>query len=152
VGSDGKRDLDVVVRGTVEGVPFFVQIECKDWSEPVGIAVVDALDSKRRDLGADKAIIYSNSGFTEPALRKASRVGIDMASALKAGDELIRVTIQKHLVAKRLSIDTMRVVLHPRPGPELPDSWSKRVGLRVLANNNSTACHFGEPFIFRDRA
>jgi len=126
VGPDGRRDLDVEVRGTIEGAPFFVQIECKDWSEPVGIAVVDALDSKRRDLGADKAIIYSNSGFTEPALRKANRVGIEMASVLKAGDARVRVVVQKHLVAKRLSIDRMRLLLHPPPGLklELPDAWS----------------------------
>lgn len=125
VGPDGRRDLDVDVRGTIEGVPFFVQIECKDWSVPVGIAVVDALDSKRRDLGANKSIIYSNSGFTEPALRKASRVGIEMASALKAGDTRIHVEVHKELVAKRLSIDTFRVVVHPPPKyePGLPIGW-----------------------------
>jgi len=51
-----------------------VVIECKDWNRPIGIAFIDALDSKRRDLGASIAMICSNSGFTSDALRKAARV------------------------------------------------------------------------------
>jgi hypothetical protein len=67
-GPDGKRDCDVSVRGMRQGVPYFALVECKDWKKekPVGIGVVDALDSKRRDLNADLAVIYSNSGFTAP--------------------------------------------------------------------------------------
>lgn len=126
VGPDCRRDLDVEVRGTIEGRPYFVQIECKDWADVVGIAVVDALDSKRRDLGADLSIIYSNSGFTEPALRKAARVGIEMASALKANDNRIKVVVEKRLVAKRLSVDNMSAVLYPPPRNlhEVPEKWS----------------------------
>jgi hypothetical protein len=125
-GPDGRRDLDVEVRGTINGSPYFVQIECKDWAVPVGLGVVDALDSKRRDLAADRAIIFSNSGFTASALLKAARIGIEMASALKAGDKRIKVVIEKLLVAKRLSIDSMRAVLYPTPGqpPEFDDRWN----------------------------
>src|SRR5258705_5150682 len=61
-GPDGKRDLGGEVSGTIDGSPCFIVIECKDWSVPIGIGVVDALDSKRKDLNADQAIIYSNSG------------------------------------------------------------------------------------------
>lgn len=126
IGPDGRRDLDVEVRGTIEGRPHFIQIECKDWAEPVGIAVVDALDSKRGDFGADRAIIYSNSGFTEPAMKKAVRLDIGMASALKAGDNRVKIVVHKELVAKRLSVDQVRVVLHPptNTGTSLPDGWT----------------------------
>ena len=125
-GPDGKRDLDVEVRGTVDGISCFILIECKDWNDPVGIAVVDALESKRRDLNADKAIIYSNSGFTKPALRKASRVGICMASALNAGNKIIRFEIHKALIAKTLSVDRIKCELFS-PSPDqldLPNSWN----------------------------
>lgn len=124
-GPDGRRDLDVEVRGSVDGKPYFVHIECKDWAEPVGIAVVDALDSKRRDICADRAIIYSNSGFTDPALRKATRLDIGMASALKAGDKRVKGIIQKQLICKRLSVESMRVVLYPPSGiePRFPNGW-----------------------------
>jgi len=124
-GPDGRRDLDVEVRGTIDGAPCFVLIECKDWADPVGIAVVDALDSKRKDLNADRAVIYSNSGFTAPALRKASRVGIGLASALKAGDKRIRIVIERLVIAKQLSVDSLQATLYPRPGqePEAEHGW-----------------------------
>ena len=125
VGPDGRRDLDVEVRGSLDGADRFVLIECKDWTAPIGIAVVDALESKRRDLRADEAVIYSNSGFTVPALRKASRIGIGMASALRAGDHRVHGQVQKEFVAKALSVERLSATLYPRPGAdaEFPDSW-----------------------------
>ena len=125
VGPDGRRDLDVEVRGCLDGADRFVLVECKDWRNPVGIGVVDALDSKRRDLQADEAVIYSNSGFTEPALRKASRLGIGLASALRAGDRRVHGQVQKELVAKALSLERLSATLFPCPGAdaEFPDSW-----------------------------
>jgi hypothetical protein len=57
-GPDGKREIDVEVRGTVNGVAKFIFVECKDYThgktpKPVDITDIDELDSKRRDLGAD---------------------------------------------------------------------------------------------------
>jgi hypothetical protein len=80
---------------------------------------MDNLDSKRKDLEAYRAIIYSNSGFTAPALRKAARVGIETASALKAGDQRIKVMIERPLIAKALSVDSMRIKLYSPPGQAL---------------------------------
>src|SRR5262245_13116291 len=80
-GPDGQRELDVYVEGTVDGVRRRVQIECKDYdpsSRPIGIAVVDGLDSKHRDLGMDFSLLCSNAGFTSDAIRKASRLGIGL--------------------------------------------------------------------------
>jgi hypothetical protein len=92
-GPDGRRDCDVSVRGTRQCVPHFALIECKDWKkdQSVGIGVVDALDSKRRDLKADLAAIYSNSGFTAPAVQKARRININTFSAVATGDSCSRV-------------------------------------------------------------
>jgi hypothetical protein len=124
-GPDGRRDMDVEVRGTVNGAAYFALIECKDWKAPVGIKVVDALDSKRHDLNADRAIIYSNSGFTAPALRKAARVEIETFSALKAGDNSIRVVVERSFIAKELSVALTRIMLYPFPGETLgvDDGW-----------------------------
>lgn len=103
-GPDGRRDMDVSVRGTADGKPKFILIECKDWARPVGISTVDALDSKRKDLNATSAIIYSNSGFTGPALRKSARVGIETVSALATGDGRVRIQLHRELVAKKKAV------------------------------------------------
>lgn len=104
-GPDGAREIDVSVRGEIEGKHAFILIECKDWKKDVGIAEIDALDSKRGDVGADKTIIVSNSGFTKPALLKAQRVGIMCFSALVHGSDIVRFVLYREFVAKKLSVE-----------------------------------------------
>jgi hypothetical protein len=89
-GPDGRRDIDVLVEGALDGRPFRVLIECKDYNPDttgrVGIEYLDAIDSKRQDLAVDAAVICSNSGFTQDAIRKGKRKRIGLISILKAGD------------------------------------------------------------------
>jgi Restriction endonuclease len=96
-GPDGRRDLDVVIRPK-DADP--VVIECKDWNSPIGIGFIDALDSKRHDIGASLAMICSNSGFTGDALRKAARVGIPALAALIEGDRRIRVVVREQIYTR----------------------------------------------------
>jgi Restriction endonuclease len=105
-GPDGRLDMDVSVRGIIDGRKVLVAIECKDFrpgsTGPVGRAYVDALDSKRHDLKADLAIICSNSGFTKDALSKAKRKGIGMISVLCAGDRRVKVVIEEQMYLRRI--------------------------------------------------
>jgi hypothetical protein len=112
MGPDGQRDIDVEVRGTVDGMERFVLVECKDHKRPIGIGYIDALDSKRHDLGADETVIYGNAGFTKEALAKASRVGIGAASALKEGNGHIRFVLYRQVAARRKSLKAWRIHLH----------------------------------------
>ncbi len=107
-GPDGRRDRDVFVEGTVEGVKRSILIECKDFNPattgPVGISIVDELDSKQRDLRADVAIICSNSGFTDGAVRKARRLGIALIGVMREGDRRIRYKIEDELLGRRVAL------------------------------------------------
>lgn len=112
IGPDGRRDADVLVTGNVDGIKKRVLIECKDRNPgrgPVGIEVVDCLASKREDLGIDAALICSNAGFTEGAVRKASRKGIKLVGVLKSGDARVRFVVEdvwypRDLTVKRLEV------------------------------------------------
>jgi len=152
IGPDGRRDRDVWVEGTIAGQPQRVLIECKDRRSRVGIRVVDELDSKRRDLDATVAAIYSNSGFTKPAIKKARRVGIQLAVALKSGDTAVRVGLLQRFVARRLSVDTWRLVLvwpttDPDPGEVDPRellhdgrpliNWLHEQSVRILEEHGA---------------
>src|SRR5216684_2445429 len=103
-GPDGERDMDVEVRGKLNGVPHFILVECKDHVRPIGIGFVDAFESKIRDLTPNRAIMFSNSGFTQDALKKAKRVGIEMASAMKAKDNTVKIKVHREVVARRLTL------------------------------------------------
>jgi hypothetical protein len=113
-GPDGRRDCDVGVRFvTPDGTQRFLLIECKDWKSRVGIEVVDALESKRRDVEANIAIICSNSGYTSNALRKASRTGIIMLSALRERDSRIRVQVEEEIYTRRINISGYNTSFRP---------------------------------------
>jgi hypothetical protein len=103
VGPDGRREMDVCIRGLFQDREVFTLIECKDYTygrskKPVGIGEVDAFDSKRSDLKADIAVIASNTGFTRPALSKATRKNIGAISVLKRGDSRAKAIIQRPVI------------------------------------------------------
>jgi hypothetical protein len=109
----------------LNGVPHFILVECKDHARPIGIGFVDAFESKIRDLKPDRAIMFSNSGFTRDALKKANRVGIEMASAMKAKDDTVKIKVHRELVARRLTLTFGTVFLFPFDGRshEIEEKW-----------------------------
>lgn len=70
-GPDSPREIDVLVTGHVDGSPFRIQIECKDydWTKcRIGIGVIDAVESKHRDLGVNLSFVCSNAGAVQERL------------------------------------------------------------------------------------
>jgi len=150
IGPDGRRDMDVFVIGTIEGAPFKLVIECKDYNPrttgKVGIEYVDALDSKRHDLQVDGAIICSNSGFSSDAIRKAKRKHIGLISILKVGDPLVKAVIEEEIYTRKVKIGTITTTFRGEC-PPVPDmeaityrglpvlNWiMKRIGFIITAN------------------
>jgi len=115
-GPDGRRDMDVLIEGLVKGKNLKVLVECKDYDKSktgkVGIELIDALDSKRHDLNIDKCLICSNSGFTDPAIRKAKRKNIGVISAIKSGDNRIKIEIIEKIFYQIVKIDTFNCKFH----------------------------------------
>ena len=122
-GPDGRRELDVLIEGSVEGVRRRVLVECKDFNPnttgPVGIRFVDALESKRRDLAADVSFICSNAGFTTDAIRKAKRVGIGLIAVLRERDHRIRFQVREEIYIRRVTVQTLTIGLQTEPAVKL---------------------------------
>jgi hypothetical protein len=109
-GPDGHREIDVLIDGSVSGIVRKAFIECKDYNPergPLGIAVVDALESKRRDLNYDLCALCSNAGFTADAVRKAARTGIALFGALKDGDERIRYRVLDEIFVLKIDVENV---------------------------------------------
>jgi hypothetical protein len=111
-GPDGLLDMDVSIRGSLDGRSTLAVIECKDFdlasTGKVGRPFVDALDSKRHDLKADIALICSNSGFTQDALNKARRKGIGAISVLAQLDERVKIVIEQEIYFRRVNLGERR--------------------------------------------
>lgn len=78
-GVDGEYIIDVVARFTALDVKFVVLVECKHHKRKVERKDVQILHSKLRSVGAQKAILFSVSGFQDGALEYAKVHGIALA-------------------------------------------------------------------------
>ncbi len=65
------RQVDVWAEGQVVGLQVSVAVECKHHQRPMDISVVDGFVGKLLDIGADRGILYSYSGFTDGATARA---------------------------------------------------------------------------------
>jgi hypothetical protein len=125
-GPDGRRDRDVHFTGVSGNKQFKVLIECKDYNPAttgkVGIGVIDALDSKRKDLGVDLAMVCSNAGFTKPAMAKARRVGICIIGALRADDRRLLFKVSDSMFSRKVTVPTesCHIRFEPVPGSQVP--------------------------------
>lgn len=81
------RQIDVAIRGKLGSATVLVIAECRDYGKRLGEKHVDALDSVVRDVGANKAVLVTTIGFTQPALDKAAKVGIDTCLLREAVDD-----------------------------------------------------------------
>lgn len=74
------HDIDVVVRSDHVGFNLLWIIECKHWKNPVSKLHVLALREIAADLGADRGILVSESGFQAGALEAASLTNVQLTS------------------------------------------------------------------------
>jgi hypothetical protein len=80
-GPDGPREIDILVRSKVGPFDITTVIECKDTARVVPVPAVDALESKMRDVKANKAALVARRGFSKGARRKADRCGVALLLA-----------------------------------------------------------------------
>jgi hypothetical protein len=69
--SGAQRQIDVLATGKVVGLEVTVAVECKRHRRPASIEVVDQFIGKILDVGADRGILYSYSGFSNNAVSRA---------------------------------------------------------------------------------
>lgn len=103
-GPDGAREIDVLIEAKINGEQIKLLMECKDYSKKrrLGIGVVDAFESKLKDMNATGGAICSNADFSQPARNKAKRLSIGLIGLLKNNlgtgyevqDTLERIEIQ----------------------------------------------------------
>ena len=78
-GVDGEYIIDVVARFIALNVKFVALVECKHHKRKVERKDVQVLHSKLQSVGAQKAILFSVSGFQNGALEYAKVHGIALA-------------------------------------------------------------------------
>ena len=86
------RQFDVTIRFTMGPHNYLTLIECKNYSKPITVDIVDAFATKSRDAKANKAIIISSSKFQSGCIKIAKKHNIDLftlSEKLIIPDELL---------------------------------------------------------------
>ena len=76
-GSSGEYAFDAIAEfEALGGAKFLVLVECKRHADPVKRDDVITIEGKLQDVGAQKAMLFSTSGFQRGALEYAAKRGI----------------------------------------------------------------------------
>jgi restriction system protein len=86
-GQDGTYEIDITARFRVFGAKFLVLVECKHHKNRIMRDYVQVLHAKQVSLGAQKAMLFSTSGFNEGAVNYALQHGIALVQ-LASGETL----------------------------------------------------------------
>lgn len=72
------RQFDVVVRFKAGLYEYLTVVECRDRKKPLSVDNVDGLVTKAKDVGANKAVLVSASGFQSGCMEVAKRHGVEL--------------------------------------------------------------------------
>lgn len=138
-----KHDIDVVVRSKSVGFDLLWVVECKHWKDPVSKLHILGLRQIVNDLGADRGILLSESGFQKGAMEAASLTNVYPTSMAElrrsANDDLARMRLA--LISERLEICKARYWSHSKSvridyglRPEVPaPGWSGDVEMNRVS-------------------
>lgn len=145
-GARGIHDIDVTARATVAGIRQLWIIECKRWHRPVPKERALTFIGIVNDIGADRGLMFSESGFQAGAVRAAANTNITLTSVTdfqqNSSDELASIRIraleeraaalgQKFLAIWELEESDRSTVLSRYVGP--PDMLGRPLPITVMA-------------------
>jgi len=73
---DGAYEFDVTTRFSAHGFDYLTLVECKAYKSPVKREKVQELWTKLQSVGAQKAVLFSTSGFQSGAVKFAKQHGV----------------------------------------------------------------------------
>jgi hypothetical protein len=83
----GDRETDILIEHEVGVRRVRIAIECRAHARRQDVGWIDELVGKYRDLGISQITAVSKSGFTDLALQKAARLGIETLSPEEATEK-----------------------------------------------------------------
>lgn len=89
----------------------FVAFECKDHARPIDVPFIEAFSTKLIDIGAERGAMVSNSGYTEGAIKMASKLGIDTLALVDTGDAAIKTQVAATTLVRDLFVQGIGVGL-----------------------------------------
>ena len=88
--SGGKRQIDIRIKGRLGISEILICGEAKYWGVPIGSDTIDALVGKyfSGEVRATKVILFSNHGYTKPAIERSKLLGIELLEPTDIGNPI----------------------------------------------------------------
>jgi len=119
------HDVDVYVTSHFDGFDVIWIVECKHWQKPVNKLHVLALREIVTDIGADRGILLSESGFQSGAFEAAQMTNVQLASLTE-----LKINSSNMIYSMRLRELLDRVLLCKDRYWNMPKSTRIKNGLR----------------------
>jgi len=81
------REVDASIRYRVGTCPRLIRIESRDRKDIKDVRWIEQLAEKKRSIAAAMTVAVSSSGFSEPAIKKAAALGIQIRTLTEATPE-----------------------------------------------------------------
>jgi hypothetical protein len=78
------REVDASIRYKIGTCPVLITIECRDRTSVEDVRWIEQLAEKQRSIGAAITVAVSSLGFTDPAIKKAIALGIQVRTLTDA--------------------------------------------------------------------
>jgi hypothetical protein len=106
------REVDVALRSQVGSVDILVIIECRDRKRRQDVTWIEQLASKRKDVGADRAVTVSANGFSKGAWNLARAEHIDFRLFEEVDEDGVLSWLELQTVAHRVRrVEVIRVAI-----------------------------------------
>ncbi|WP_267887335.1 restriction endonuclease [Streptomyces sp. WM4235] len=79
-GARAQHDIDVTARMSIAGVNILWLVECKAWERRIPKERILTIQGIVDDIGADRGIVFSESGFQAGAIRATQNTNITLTS------------------------------------------------------------------------
>ena len=91
--SCNKRQIDTRIKGRLGVSEILICGEAKNWNVVVGSETIDGLVGKYMsgEIRANKVILFSNKGYSEPAITRAKQLGIELLEPYEIGTPIKKI-------------------------------------------------------------
>ena len=117
--SRNERQVEASIRYRVAEYDMLLVVDCKDCSDPLDVADMEAFKDLAKDVRANRAVMISKGGYTAAAIEMAHSAGIETHAFSDTGNSEWHSDLSIPILISGTKIDSWNVRFSSVPGHQL---------------------------------